>query len=134
MKKTYVLHFDQSNYDQPIVYRLIKDYDLVFNIRRAVILPKKESYLAMEISGDLSLIEQGLDYLIKQGVKVESINKSVKRNEELCIHCGACTAICPTGALSIERPSMLVSFHPENCTACGLCVKACPPRAMEVSF
>jgi len=76
----------------------------------------------MEISGDPSLMEQGLAYLIKQGVK------------ELCIHCGACTAICPTGALSIERPSMLVSFHPDNCTACGLCVKACPPRAMEVSF
>jgi len=134
MKKTYVLHFDQLNYDQPIVYRLIKDYDLIFNILRAVILPKKESYLAMEISGDPSLIEQGLDYLVEQGVKVESIHKSVKRNEKLCIHCGACTAICPTGALSIERPSMLVSFHPENCTACGLCVKACPPRAMEVSF
>ena len=134
MKKTFVLHFNQSNYDQPIVYHLIKEYDLAFNILRAVVLPKKESYLAMEISGEPSLIEQGLDYLVKQGVKIESINRSVKRNEELCIHCGACTAICPTGALSIERPSMLVYFNPENCTACGLCVKACPPRAMEVSF
>lgn len=134
MKKTYVLHFDHSNYDQPIVYRLIKDYDLVFNIVRAVILPKKESYLAMEISGDPSQLKAGLAYLGQQGVKVESIKKSVKRNEKLCIHCGTCTAICPTGALRIERPSMLVSFHPENCSACGLCVKVCPPRAMEVSF
>ncbi len=134
MKRIYVLHFNQNNYDKPIVYQLIKSYDLVVNILRAVILPRKESYLVLEIDGDEILMEQGLTYLKESGVEVESIRKSVKRNEEICTSCGACTAICPTGALYIERPSMKVLFAPEKCSGCGLCVNACPPRAMEVNF
>ncbi|MCD6430213.1 MAG: 4Fe-4S binding protein [Deltaproteobacteria bacterium] len=134
MKRIYVLHFNQNNYDKPIVYQLIKNYDLVINILRAVILPRKESYLVLEIGGDEVLMEQGLTYLKESGVEVESIVKSVKRNEEICTSCGACTAICPTGALYIERPSMKVLFAPEKCSACGLCVNVCPPRAMEVNF
>ncbi|MBN2232257.1 MAG: 4Fe-4S binding protein [Deltaproteobacteria bacterium] len=134
MKNTYVLHFDTTNYDKPIVYRLIRDYDLVFNILKAVILPKQESYLVMEIDGDVRQLELGLHYLQNQGVQVDPVTKNVHRNEERCTHCGACTAICPTGALAIERPSMFVRFDPDKCSACGLCVTACPPRAMEVSF
>ncbi len=134
MKRIYVLHFNQNNYDKPIVYQLIKSYDLVVNILRAVILPRKESYLVLEIGGDEVLMEQGLTYLKESGVEVESIRKSVKRNEDVCTSCGACTAICPTGALYIERPSMKVLFAPEKCSACGLCVNVCPPRAMEVNF
>ena len=134
MKRIYVLHFNQNNYDKPIVYQLIKSYDLVVNILRAVILPRRERYLVLEIGDDEVLMEQGLAYLKESGVKVESIRKSVKRNEDICTSCGACTAICPTGALYIERPSMKVLFAPEKCSACGLCVNVCPPRAMEVNF
>ncbi len=134
MKRIYVLHFNQNNYDKPIVYKLIKNYDLVVNILRAVILPRKESYLVLEIGGDEVLMEQGLAYLKESGVEAESIRKSVKRNEDICTSCGACTAICSTGALYIERPSMKVLFAPEKCSACGLCVNVCPPRAMEVNF
>jgi len=134
MKRIYVLHFTQSNYDKPVVYQLIKHYDLIINILRAVILPRKESYLVLEIEGEEDLINQGLDYLRESDVAVESIRKSVKRNEEICTSCGACTAICPVGALYIERPSMKVLFAPEKCSACGLCVNVCPPRAMEVNF
>ncbi len=134
MKRIYVLHFTQSNYDKPVVYHLIKNYDLIINILRAVILPRKESYLVLEIEGGEDLINQGLEYLREKQVAVESIRKSVKRNEEICTSCGACTAICPVGALYIERPSMRVLFAPEKCSACGLCVNVCPPRAMEVNF
>ncbi|NPA24564.1 MAG: 4Fe-4S dicluster domain-containing protein [Deltaproteobacteria bacterium] len=134
MKRIYVLHFDQNNYDKPVVYQLIRNFDLVVNILRAVILPRKESYLVLEISGEEELLERGLAFLKNEGVKAETVRKSVRRNEDICISCGACTAICPTGALYIERPSMEVLFAPEKCSACGLCVNVCPPRAMEVNF
>ncbi len=134
MKRIFVLHFNRNNYDKPIIYHLIKNFDLVINILRAVILPRQESYLVLEIEGEEAMLEKGLLFLEESDVRAESVRKSVRRNEDVCISCGACTAICPTGALHIERPSMVVLFAPEKCSACGLCVNVCPPRAMEVNF
>jgi ferredoxin len=56
----------------------------------------------------------------------------IRRQEERCTHCGACTAVCPTGALHIERPDMTVRFDQARCSVCELCVTACPPRVMKV--
>jgi len=65
-------------------------------------------------------------------VVVDSIDQDIKRDEDICTHCGACTAICPTNALSINRDTMEVLFDSELCSGCELCVPVCPPRAMEV--
>ena len=59
-------------------------------------------------------------------------SQEVQRDKIKCTHCGACTAVCPTGALSIQRPRMTVRFNQKKCSVCELCVPACPTRAMEV--
>jgi len=64
-------------------------------------------------------------------VKVQNASQEVKRLDRKCTHCGACTAVCPTGALHIVRPEMRVAFDQKKCSVCELCVPACPPRAME---
>ena len=38
-----VLHFPHRLVDQPIVYKLIKDYDLQFNILKAYVTPREKS-------------------------------------------------------------------------------------------
>ena len=53
-------------------------------------------------------------------------------NDDECTQCGACTAVCLTGALSIKRPEMSVSFDQKKCSICELCVPTCPTRAMFV--
>ncbi len=68
------------------------------------------------------------------GVTIEDLNREIIRNEDKCVMCGACTAICPTSALKLERPSMEVSFNGDECVVCELCIKVCPVRAMEVSL
>ena len=68
------------------------------------------------------------------GIKVESIGQDIKRDDAKCFQCGACTAVCPTGALHIKRPEMEVIFDKDRCSACEICVVACPARAMEVRF
>ena len=52
--------------------------------------------------------------------------------EERCTGCLTCTTVCPTGALSIQRPEMAVTFDATKCSACELCCPVCPARAMEV--
>ncbi|MBW2193204.1 MAG: 4Fe-4S binding protein, partial [Deltaproteobacteria bacterium] len=54
------------------------------------------------------------------------------RIKNRCTHCGACTAVCPTRALSIERPEMVVDFNQKKCSVCELCVPTCPTRAMVI--
>jgi coenzyme F420 hydrogenase subunit beta len=40
----------------------------------------------------------------------------------LCIHCGACVAVCPVGCIAFKSdgPELV-----EECTRCGLCLEAC---------
>jgi ferredoxin len=132
LKKGLVLRFPPEIVDQPIVYRLVKEYNLVFNILKAMITPGKEGIMILELSGDRENLEKGLNYLKDVGVDVKTIAQQVAKNEEVCIHCGACTAVCPTGALFVERQTFQVIYDPEKCTACGFCVSACITKAMEV--
>lgn len=128
--KKIVLRFAADISEKPIIYQLIKDYDLVVSIIKANVNPQKEGTMVLEISGDQ--YENGLNYLRNLGVSVQTIDSEIVRNEEKCVMCGACTDICPTGALYLERPSMEVHFDGDNCIVCQLCVKVCPMRAMEV--
>ncbi len=130
MKKNVLLVFNSRNMYEPIIYRLVKDYDIVFNVQEARISPKQEGRIILELSGTGEQMKKAMDYLNSSGVHVELLSKMVKKNEEKCTHCGACTAVCRPGALHIERPSMKVLFNSKVCTACGLCKKACPFGAM----
>jgi ferredoxin len=130
--KILILRFPKTEVHKPLVCHLVKDYNLTFNILNATILPRKEGIMALELSGARKNFREGVKYLKNQGVHVQSAAQEIKRNNNKCVHCGACTAVCPTGALSIKRPEMSVEFDQEKCSVCELCVPACPPRAMEV--
>ena len=132
--KKIVLHFSKENWSKPIVYRLVKDFNLSFNILKANVLPRQESFMVLELSGPKADFKRGMEYLAEVGVGIEPIEKDIVREDDKCIHCGACTAVCPTGSLYINRKTMEVLFDSAKCSACELCIKACPPRAMESRF
>jgi ferredoxin len=134
VSKKIVLHFPSRLVDQPIIYRLIKEYDLRFNILKASVIPDEEGLLVLELSGEQENYDSGIKYLTKTGVNIQSLSQNVLRNEDRCTHCGACITICPTSAFEVDRASRQVVFTNEKCIACGLCIKACPPRAMELHF
>ena len=130
--KILMLRFPEKEVQKPIVCYLAKDYDLTFNILNAAILPQKEGVMVLELSGSRKNFKEGVEYLKEQGVQVQHAAREVKRNQKKCTHCGACTAVCPTGALSVHRPDMAVEFVESKCSVCELCVPACPTRAMDV--
>ncbi|MGD0779758.1 MAG: NIL domain-containing protein [Dehalococcoidales bacterium] len=134
VSKKVVLRFPKRMVDRPIIYRLVKDYDLEFNILKASITPEQEGLLILELKGNQQEYDKGIEFLIKAGVKIQSLSQDVTRNEERCTHCGACITICPTGAFKLDQKTRMVIFENDKCIACGLCIPACPPRAMEVHF
>jgi len=133
-KKRIVLHFPPQLIDKPIAYHLVKDYNLVFNILQAKIMPNEKGIMVLELSGKDKDYAQGIKFLQEQGIKIETLSKDVRRNDKKCTHCGACVTICPTGALYVDRNTMEIIFDIEKCIACELCVPACPPRAMQVAL
>jgi ferredoxin len=136
VSKRIVLHFPRRLVEQPVIYRLVKDYNLEFNILKASITtePEEEGLLVLELSGEQNEYDKGINFLLKTGVRVQSLSQDVTWNEERCTHCGACLTICPPEAFELEPQTRRVKFINEKCVACGLCIKACPPRAMEVHF
>jgi len=133
--KRIVLKFPKAKIDQPIVYKLIKEFNLVFNILKASINPDDEGLMVLELSGEEADIKKGLEYIKKLGVEVQPLSKDIVVNWDKCIQCGACVAQCPVGALYIkDKKTMKVEFDADKCIACELCVLPCPPRAIEVKF
>ena len=128
------LRFPEKIVNDPVVVNLVKRFDLTFNILKATIYPRKEGLMVLELSGHRKNYQKGVRYLKSLGIKVESIGQDIRRDDEACFQCGACTAVCPTGALYVKRPEMTVEFDTDKCSACELCVAACPAGAMLVKF
>jgi NAD-dependent dihydropyrimidine dehydrogenase PreA subunit len=134
VSKKVVLKFPKRMVDRPIIYRLVKDYDLEFNILKASITPEQEGVLVLELKGNQTEYDKGIEFLLKAGVQIQSLSQDVIRNEARCTQCGACVTVCPTGAFKLNPKTRLILFDNEKCIGCGLCIPACPPHAMEVHF
>jgi ferredoxin len=132
--KKVVLRFPKRMVDRPIIYRLVKDYDLEFNILKASITPEQEGLLVLELKGNQTEYDKGIEFLLKAGVQIQSLSQDVTRNDARCTQCGACVTVCPTGAFKLNPKTRMVIFDNEKCIGCGLCIPACPPHAMEVHF
>jgi ferredoxin len=133
-KETIYLFFPPSVASQPVVCNLAKLFGLTFNILKARISPKQEGHMTIEISGDQEKCREGLAYLQEQGVNITPIAQRISRNEDSCVHCGLCTALCPTKALRIDPKSRTVLFLHEKCSTCGLCSSLCPVQAMVLEM
>ncbi len=134
MKKRIIIRFKRKTIDKPIVYRLVKDYDLVFNILRANVFPRADSMMVLEIEGADENFRKGMEYLKDMNLDIEPIEQDINRDESRCVHCGVCTSVCAPEAMYINRENMKVEFDYEKCVACEMCVKVCPVKAMNVSF
>ncbi|MFC2057068.1 NIL domain-containing protein, partial [Chloroflexota bacterium] len=65
ISKRIVLHFPKRLVDRPIVTRLIKDFNLDFNILKASVTPDEEGLLVLELSGQQEDYDKGISYLTK---------------------------------------------------------------------
>jgi ferredoxin len=99
-KKRIVLNYPQHLVDQPVISKLVKDYDLSVNIMRARITPKEEGRLVLELTGKRAGMEAGFKYLSEIGVEIQPLAQDVKWHEDRCTHCTACISVCPTNGTS----------------------------------
>lgn len=134
VRKIVYLKFPPERSGRPVVCNLVKMFDLSFNILAAVIGPKAEGRMTLELIGTEKSYKKGVEYLKDQGIKIEPVAQKISRDEDSCVHCGTCTSLCPTGALHLDLETREVLFDSEICSACGMCVKICPVQAMDVQL
>jgi heterodisulfide reductase subunit A2 len=56
-------------------------------------------------------------------------------DQDVCVGCGLCNEICPTGAMENIRPGQVAiprKADPLACVGCGSCVAACPHGAIKL--
>jgi len=67
--------------------------------------------------------------LSKDIIMAEGIVSSV--NEDICSGCGTCEAVCPYGAIDVNRKKKVAEVNEALCKGCGTCCAACPSGAAQ---
>ena len=100
--KKLMLFFPKCECEKPIIYHLVKDYNLVVNVFRAKVTPEEEGYLVLDLTGTEKEIERAVEFVRTFNVTVNAAGKGVTWDSERCTHCGQCITHCPTRALHID--------------------------------
>ena len=74
----------------------------------------------------------GMGCATRQGKLAQHNDVAPVVHIENCTGCGACLAICPAGAISIENKKSKVAS--DKCIGCASCLAVCPTMAMFVDF
>jgi ferredoxin len=127
----FMLIFTPDLVNEPITYRMVKDFDLNINILRAEI-DDNGGRLIINFEGSPQQIKQALKYLTDNKVQVKELVEYVRKDSERCTDCGMCVSICPVMAFQVDKVTWKVVFLNEKCIACGMCVDACPSMAMKL--
>lgn len=131
MKRKVLLTFPSKLTDLPITYDLVKRYDLRINILKASIGYNTEGTLLIELEGADDNVSHGIRYMSDMGIQLDMYHTRIQWNSNNCVHCGSCTAVCPTNALSMSSDNWMISFDEIRCLGCNLCVNTCPLRVIE---
>jgi L-aspartate semialdehyde sulfurtransferase ferredoxin len=133
-KKRLVLTFPPDVVERPVVSLMVKEYDVITNILRAEIHEGEIGRMLVELEGEGKKIKVGVEHLKAMGVQVEEAITDIELEEELCISCGACTAVCLPRALKVQAPDWELELDKDRCILCGFCVDACPLQLIKVKF
>jgi ferredoxin len=132
MKRRYTLRFSPQLVNKPFVSKLVKSYDLEINILNGDVASGRGGMLVVEFEGTAEHLKEAADWLENGGVTVSPMSKDILFDKEKCVECGACTAVCSSGALTLDKDARLV-YDSNECVLCTLCVRACPLQLFSIA-
>ncbi|PSB19398.1 ferredoxin, partial [filamentous cyanobacterium CCP2] len=115
MKKRVTLIFPKRSVHMPVTYRLAKDFNVAANIIRAQVTPNQVGTLVVELSGDIDQLDAALDWMRSQDIGISLVRREIVIDEEVCVHCGLCTGVCPTEALTLDPKTFRLNFTRSRC-------------------
>ncbi len=135
MTKKILLQFPKERVNQPLIYDLVKKYDLVINIFRAKINPDDIGFAVIDLAGTEENISAGMKYAKSLGIIINEKMTGLNWDSEKCVSCGTCLPHCPTNALFVkDNRTMEIAFDDDKCIECLSCVDHCPFNACSSLF
>jgi len=124
-----MLQVDPDIIRQPVIASVILETEALINIERAKV-DAVTGEILVGVSQDKCIeVKKAFE---KRGVKVFILEMPVIKDDDECVHCGACIAICPTETFRFE--DSLVVADSSKCVQCGACITACPQRALKLAL
>jgi L-aspartate semialdehyde sulfurtransferase ferredoxin len=134
MKKRVNLTFPKRTISIPVTYRLARDFNVAASIIRAQVAPNQVGKMVLELSGDIDQLEAAVEWMRSQDIQVALDSREIMIDENLCVDCGLCTGVCPTGALSLQPETFRLTFGRSRCVVCEQCIPACPFDAISIEL
>lgn len=135
MKKAKImLKFPVHETSKSIAWSFAVEYGLKFSILQADIRAGRGGRIIMDISGEEEDIARAVAFARSENVEVQLLSRVVCWENNVCVHCGACTAVCTSKALTLDPVTSELNFDNSRCLACEMCTQACPTGAMHVDF
>jgi ABC-type methionine transport system ATPase subunit len=70
------LTFPPERIQEPVIYHLVKDFDIITNIRRADV-KADHGWVVLELEGKEDNLDRGIAWLKEKGVKVDPVERDV---------------------------------------------------------
>ena len=134
VKKRVTLTFPKHAVQMPIAYRLAKDFNVAANIIRAQVAPNQIGKLVVELLGDIDELEAATEWLESKDIEVSSASREIAIDDDRCVHCGLCTGMCPTQALTLDPATFKLNFTRSRCVVCEQCIPTCPVDAISTNL
>jgi len=134
VKKRVTLKFPRRSVQMPVTYRLAKDFNIAANIIRAQVAPNQVGKLVLELAGDIDALDAAIDWMRSQNIEVSLASREILIDEEVCVHCGLCTGVCPTEALTLDPKTFKLNFQRSRCIVCEQCIPTCPVQAISTNL
>lgn len=126
----YILKFSEEVVEEPVIAQTILETKAIINIIRATV-DYDEGTMVVEIEGDEKTRNKVVETLKKKGVQVSRLSKTIINDEEKCVACGACIAVCPANVISFDKEKNII-LDKDKCHRCGICIQVCPRRALSI--
>ncbi len=127
------IDFNEGNVQGSVARILVSEFDLVPNILKAQIEGDGSGIMIVSITAPKETVDACIERLNSLGFIASVMDFHIIHDDNRCWSCGACTSVCPTKTIYLDKDTFEFRAHPDTCIACRSCIDACPVKALSLN-